>query len=98
MHRPGVPHSQDVESILKYSKSCPGNDLLFSKNEHSRVDAFLNAEWAGSVGNRRSTQVYCTLVGGILVTWRSKNQIGSDGSSAETEYIDMYLGVQKYFA
>ena len=98
MHHARVPHSQAVERILKYLKSCQGNDLLFTKNEHSRVEALLNAAWAGSVVDRRSTKGYCTLVEANLVTWRSKKQIGSAESNAETEYIDIFLGVQKYFA
>nr|XP_033509805.1 uncharacterized mitochondrial protein AtMg00810-like [Nicotiana tomentosiformis] len=42
--------------------------------DHLQIEAFTNADWAGSLDDRRSTSGYCTLVGGNLVTWRSKKQ------------------------
>ena len=70
-----------------------GRGLLFSKNDHLRIEAFTDADWAGSLDDRRSTSGYCTFVGGNLVTWRSKKQSVVARSSAEAEYRAMAQGV-----
>ena len=70
-------------------KNSPGKGLLFSKNHHLQVEAYTDADWAGSVSDRRSTSGYCTFVGGNLVTWRSKKQSVVARSSAEAEFRTM---------
>lgn len=36
------------------------------------VTIFTDADWTGSVSDRRLSSGYCTYVCGNLVTWRSK--------------------------
>lgn len=73
MHNPGEQHMKAVMHILRYLKSAPGKGLLFTKHvDHQSVDAYMDADWAGAVDDRRSTSSYFTFVGGNLVTWRSK--------------------------
>ena len=93
MHDPRELHMQAVFRILRYLKSAPGKCLLFSKNSHLQIEAFTDADWAGSTDDRRSTSGYCTFVGGNLVTWRSKKQNVVARSSAEVEYRAMAQGV-----
>ncbi|RVW43800.1 Retrovirus-related Pol polyprotein from transposon TNT 1-94 [Vitis vinifera] len=57
------------------------------------LEAYTNADYAGSVVNRRSTSGYCTFVGGNLITWRSKNQTMVARSSVESEFRTMAHGV-----
>ena len=75
MHACGQQHFDIVYRILRYLKGSPGRGLLFKGCGHLQVEAFTNADWAGSVVDRRSTFGYCTFVGGNLVTWRSKNRM-----------------------
>ncbi|KAH9666171.1 retrovirus-related pol polyprotein from transposon RE1 [Citrus sinensis] len=73
MHNPGEQHMKAVMRILRYLKTNPGKGILFSKNEdYSNIEVYTDADWAGSVSDRRSTSGYFTFVGGNLVTWRSK--------------------------
>jgi len=44
MHDPRKPHMDAVLCILRYLKSAPGKGLLFSKNDHLRVEAFRDAD------------------------------------------------------
>jgi hypothetical protein len=37
-----------------------------------KIEAYTDADSVDSIRNRKSTSGYCTLVGGHLVTWRSK--------------------------
>jgi hypothetical protein len=83
MHNPSEDHMNAVIRILRYLKSSPGKGLMFSKNDHLRVEGYTDADWAGSVSDRKSTSGYFTFVGGNLVTWRSKKQNVVALSSAE---------------
>ena len=68
-------HIDAVLRILRYLKSTPGEGLLFSKNNHLRVKAYTDANWAGSITVRRPTSRYCTFVGHNLVIWRRKSNM-----------------------
>ncbi|KAH9718244.1 hypothetical protein KPL71_022143 [Citrus sinensis] len=94
IHNPGEQHMKAVMRILRYLKTNPGKGILFFKNEdYSNIKVYTDANWAGSVSDRRSTSGYFTFVGGNLVTWRSKKQHVVARSSAEAEYRGMTLGV-----
>nr|GEX36259.1 putative RNA-directed DNA polymerase [Tanacetum cinerariifolium] len=49
----------------------------------------------GDKGNRRSTSGYFTVVGGNLVTWRSKKQKVVSLSSAEAKFLGIAKGLTK---
>ena len=70
MHSPKEAHLEAVYKILRYLKGSPGKGLLFKKNEDRIMEVFTDADWAGSVEDKRSTTGYCTYVWGNLVTWR----------------------------
>jgi hypothetical protein len=74
MHDPHERHLQAVDRILQYLKANPGRGLLFKKNEQLSMEVYTDADYAGSVIDRRSTTGYCMFLGGNLVTWRSKKQ------------------------
>nr|GEX71027.1 putative copia-type protein [Tanacetum cinerariifolium] len=58
---------------------------------------YTDADWAGDKGNRRSTSGYFSLVGGNLVTWRSKKQKLVSLSSAEAEFRGIAKGLAEAF-
>ncbi|KAL0461887.1 UNVERIFIED_CONTAM: Retrovirus-related Pol polyprotein from transposon RE2 [Sesamum latifolium] len=62
---------------------------MFTKGNNLNISGYTDADWAGSVEDRRSTSGYFTFVGGNLVTWRSKKQEVVARSSAEAEYRGM---------
>ncbi|XP_020419495.1 uncharacterized protein LOC109949168 [Prunus persica] len=93
MHSPKVSHRNAVDWILRYLKSTSEKGLMFSKNGDLEVVGYTDADWAGSISDRRSTSSYFTFVGGNLVTWWSKKQNVVSRSSAEAEYRGMAHGV-----
>ncbi|KAH9796155.1 retrovirus-related pol polyprotein from transposon RE1 [Citrus sinensis] len=93
MHAPCEEHMEAVYRILRYLKGTPGKGLLFKKNEARSVEAFTDADWAGSIKDRRSTSGYCTFVWGNLVTWRSEKQSVVARSSAEAEFRAVAQGI-----
>jgi hypothetical protein len=72
MHSPRTAHMDAVTRILRYLKGCPGKGLLYTKQGNLQVECYTDADWAGSLDDRRSTSGYCAFVGGNLVSWRSK--------------------------
>lgn len=93
MHSPREVHLQASHRILQYLKGTPGRGILYKRNGNAIIEAYTDADYAGSVIDRRSTTGYCTFLGGNLVTWRSKKQNVVARSSAEAEFRAMAQGI-----
>ena len=93
MHQPQVAHMDAVLRIIRYLKGTTGHGVLFKPNGHLNIQVYTDADWAGDKGNRRSTSGYFSLVGGNLVTWRSKKQKVVALSSAEAEFRGVAKGI-----
>lgn len=93
MHNPKDSHLQAVYRLLRYLKSTPGKGILYKNHGNLNLECYRDADYAGALTDRRSTSGYCTLLGGNLVTWRSKKQSIVSRSSAEAEFRSMALGI-----
>ncbi|RVW23389.1 Retrovirus-related Pol polyprotein from transposon RE1 [Vitis vinifera] len=93
MHSPKEAHLQITYRVLQYLKGTPGKGILFKRNGGLVLEAYTDADYAGSIIDRRSTSGYCTFLGGNLVTWKSKKQNVVAWSSAEVEFRAMTQGV-----
>ena len=63
MSSPTISHWAAVEHILCYLKEAPGCEILYKKHGHTRIECFLDLDWAGSKEDRRFTSGYCVFVG-----------------------------------
>ena len=93
MHKPQVNHMEAALRVVRYLNGSPGSGVLFRKHGHLEIKAYIDADWAGNPVDRRSTSGYFTLVGGNLVTWRSKKQKVVALSSAEAEFRGIARGL-----
>ncbi|XP_057543835.1 uncharacterized mitochondrial protein AtMg00810-like [Amaranthus tricolor] len=86
MHLPQVTHMDTVIRILRYLKGTSSRGVFFKKNDHLDLMAYTDADWVGDRDSMKSTLGYFTLVGGNLVTWRSKKQNVVALSRVEAEF------------
>nr|KYP55256.1 hypothetical protein KK1_001462 [Cajanus cajan] len=93
MHRPKEAHLQAAFRIVQYLKGTPRRGILFKWNKSVSLEAYMNADYAGSIVDRRSTIGYYTFLGGNLVTWKGKKQSVVTRSSAKIEFRAMALGI-----
>ena len=93
IHNPKEVHLQAANRVLQYLKGSPGKGILFKQNSLLVLEAYTNANYVGSMVDRKSTTRYCTFLGGNSVTWRSKKQSLVLRSSAEVEFLTMAQGV-----
>ena len=62
MNNPTKRHMKAVYRILQYLKKSPGRGVYFKKTSSREVEVFTDADWAGSLIDRRSTTGYCSYV------------------------------------
>ena len=47
-------------------------EVLFKRGNELTLEAYMDADYAGSIGERRLTSGYYTFLEGNLVTWKNK--------------------------
>jgi hypothetical protein len=63
--------------------------LRIRKSNSTRVSAFSDADWAGSIDDRRSTGGFAIYFRNNLISWSERKQATVSHSSTEAEYKAM---------
>ena len=69
---PRASHLLAVKRILRYLKGTTDYGLWYPKGNNLDLYAFIDADWAGCVDDRKSTSGAAFYLGGCLVSWLSK--------------------------
>jgi len=84
---PKESHIIVVKRILRYLQGTTKYGLWYPKGENIIIQAFTDADWAGSIDDRKSTSGATFYLGGCLISWLSKKQTSISLSTAEEKYI-----------
>ena len=84
---PKESHIIAVKIILRYLKGTEEYVLWYPKGNNLIIQAFTDADWPGSIDDRKSASGASFYLGGCLVSWLSKKQTSFSLSTAEAEYI-----------
>jgi hypothetical protein len=76
----------DAKGILRYLKGTKSVGLLLRRLGSKLLSTFLDADWASSADDRRSTDSFVIFYGPNIVSWSSKKQSTIARSSTELEY------------
>ena len=71
---PKESHIIVVKIIIQFLKGKKEYGLWYPKGKNLIVQAFTDADWAGSIDDRKSFSGATFYLGGCLVSWLSKKQ------------------------
>jgi len=86
MHAPTDSHWATVKRILRYLRGTASYGLHITRNSSFALHGFTDADWAGSVEDRKSTGGYLVFFGQTPISWKSGKQRTVARSSTEAEY------------
>eukprot|EP00253_Pinus_taeda_P011243 PITA_11243 len=75
------------EENFQISSRDSNYGLWYPRDTDLTLHAYTDADWAGSVDDRKSTSVGAFFMGSRLVSWFSKKQSSIALSTAEAEYV-----------
>ena len=90
---PTKEHWTAVKRILRYLNGTIKLGLLYSESTSAKIAGYTDADWAGDVGDRKSTSGYMFLLGGAAISWKSNKQTCL--STAEAEYVALSTAAQE---
>ena len=76
-----------MKRIIRYVNGTLDYNLWYSRDSNACLAGYLNADWAGSVDDWKSTSGSCFYLGNNLVSWMSKKQNSVSLSMAKAKYI-----------
>ncbi|XP_018436063.2 secreted RxLR effector protein 161-like [Raphanus sativus] len=85
--KPRKSYLEANKQIIRYVKGTANLGIYYSKESNGNLVRYCDANWAGSVNDRKSTSGGCFFLGNSLVAWLSKKQNYVSLSTTEAEYI-----------
>jgi chaperone required for assembly of F1-ATPase len=77
----------EVKRIFRYLKETKDFGLWYPKGNDLSLVAYTDANWIGSIDDRRSTSGADFYLGDCLVSWLRKKQSSTSFFAVEAKYI-----------
>jgi hypothetical protein len=76
-----------AKHVMRYLKGTMDYGLSYDGDHDFTLSGYTDANWAGSVANRKSTSRCCFSLGSAMISWKSRKQSSIALSTVEAEYI-----------
>jgi hypothetical protein len=80
-------HLVAVKHVMRYLKGTIDCGLNYDGDHDFTLSGYIDADWEGSVSDRKRTSGCCFNLGSAMISWKSRNQSSISLSTAEAEYI-----------
>jgi hypothetical protein len=87
MVEPRRVHLVAAKHVMRYLKGTIDYGLSYERDHDFTLSGYIDADWAGSVSNRKSTSGCYFSLGSAMISWQSRKQSSIALSTAEVEYI-----------
>ena len=75
MEKPSQEHLNAVKRVIRYVKGTTDYGLLYKKGESNfELIGYSDSDFAGDVGDRKSTSGHIFFLGEMAISWSSKNK------------------------
>ncbi len=97
MQKPRELHWRFVKRLLRYIKTTKNYCIIYRKNKtkNSELLGYSDADYAGSVEDRKSTSGYVFTYNNCIVTWNSAKQKTVSLFSTEAEYVALTTAIKE---
>ncbi|KAJ7549261.1 hypothetical protein O6H91_07G046700 [Diphasiastrum complanatum] len=96
MSSPTMDHWKAAKRILRYVKGTPNLGLIYKRQSVlPKLQGYVDADWAGSIDDRKSTTGYAFNFGSGCFSWSSNKQDTISLSSTEAEYKALSSATQE---
>jgi hypothetical protein len=91
---PNDYHMKAVKRILRYLRATIDMELTFS-GDLTGLTGYSDADWAGDLDTRRSTNGYVFNIGSGTISWSAKRQMAVALSSCESEFMGQTQAIKE---
>jgi hypothetical protein len=76
-----------AKHVMRYLKGTMDYGLGYDGDHDFTLSGYTDADWAGSVADRKRNSRCCFRVGSAMISWKSRKQSNISLSTAKAEYI-----------
>jgi hypothetical protein len=80
-------HLVATKHVMRYLKGTIDCGLIYDEDHDFTLNGYTDADWAGSVSDRKRTSGCCFILGSTMISWKSRKQSIIALSIVEEEYI-----------
>ena len=86
-------HSIEAKHVLRYLRGIVGYVMIYASSIDMILQEYVDAYWARSTVDRKSTSDCCFTLGSSMVSWCSRKQSSVALSTAEAKYIALSVAI-----